>query len=292
MTHQTCLAPHRDNPPPALGNLRLCAGHHATLTEALTGPSAAQDPTIDCAWGVRTWWGVTGYTDRAAADRALIEAKQKYRRAIAHSETKRQWRRPPALLAGDGTGGWTEPQNYRPGGLTRDYTALTLRLLGQNTGEKIPCVVHGAEIPLPTSEPVAELRSQIRHDLAYWIGRHVEDGARTPPTFGAEPATLVVWLAIQRDWAAAQDWAGDYVAVLSELRAKARRLIDLPRAPRVDVGTCPEYGCGGQLRSEIREEYDPRPSLVKCDACGHEWDSTQWMRLGVRLLGANGRTAA
>ena len=291
MTHQTCLAPHRDNPPPALGGLRLCGGHHASLTEALTGPSAAEDPTIDCAWGVRTWWGVVGYTDRAAAFRALDEAWDRYQQERDEPAEKQKWHHPPVLLAGDGTG-WTKPNQYRPGGLIRDYTALTLRLLGQNTGEKIPCVVHGAEIPLPTSEPVAELRSQIRHDLAYWAARHAQDGGGRPPMPDAAPAALVAWLAIYRDWAAGQDWAGDYAAVLGELRAKARRLIDLPRAPRVDVGTCPEHGCDGLLRSEIREEYDPRPSLVKCDACGHEWDSTQWMRLGVRLLGANGRTAA
>lgn len=284
MTHQTCLAPHRDNPPPALGGLRLCGGHHASLTEALTGPSPLQDPTVDAVWGVQTGRGVVICDSSGAAFTAAA-------RANGNPGDLYQPNPLYAVVCGDGIG-WCPPNQYRPGGLTRDYTALTLRLLGQNTGEKLPCIVHAAEAPLPTPEPVAELRSQIRHDLAYWVSRHAQDVGGRPPLSTAAPAALVAWLAIYRDWAAGQDWAGDYVAVLAELRAKAKRLIDLPRAPRVDVGTCPEYGCGGQLRSAIREEYDPRPSVVACDACGHEWDSTQWMRLGARLLGANGRTAA
>ena len=213
MSHQLCIADHRDNPPTALGALKLCGGHHAALTAALTG------------------------------------------------------------------------------GLARDYTAVTLRMTGLKTGDKMPYAARSVEVPLPVPDGVAELRSQIRHDLAWWVRRHAEDGSTRPPARDAEPAVLAAWLAIHRDWAAAQDWAGDYVNVLGELRARARRLIDLPRAPRCPITPCPEHGCDGMLWSAIREEYDPRPSKVECNTCGAEWDSTQWMRLGVRLAAKTGRAA-
>lgn len=290
MTHQLCVASHRDNPPSALGGLKLCAGHTAALEEALTGPSAAEDPTIDAVWGVRTWYGVAGYRDRDTALRVLDEQRHRFRLDQAQPPHRRRWRQPPALFVGDGIT-WQAPRDYRPGGLVRDYTALTLRMTGLSTGDKMPYVVHSAEVPLPVPDSLAELRSQIRHDLAYWVGRHAQDGSTNPPPSGAEPAQLAAWLAVHRDWAAARDWAGDYVSVLTELRARARRLIDLPRSPRVPVAPCPEHGCDGTLWSAIREEHDPRPSKVECDACGAEWDSTQWMRLGQRLK-ASGRMVA
>lgn len=274
MTHQLCVADHRDNPPTALGGLKLCGGHTAVLTEALTGPSAAEDPTIDAVWGLRCGAHVViqGARERAAA----AQDYDAFRSDML--------RRPRSeLVCGDGLT-WQTPREYRPGGLVRDYTALTLRMTGMSTGDKMPYVVHSAEVPLPVPDSIAELRSQIRHDLARWVARHAADGSTRPPARDSEPAVLAGWLAIHRDWAAAQTWAGEYVAVLSELRASARRLIDLPRAPRVPVAPCPEHGCDGVLWSAIREEHDPRASMVQCNASeDHQWDTTQWMRLGVRL---------
>lgn len=283
MTHQLCIADHRDNPPTALGGLKLCPGHTAVLTEALTGPSAAEDPTIDAAWGVRYQHVTSARATREAAVAACLQANQGMdlsapifgKSAPAHRYE---------VVCGDGLT-WQAPRDYRPGGIVRDYTALTLRMTGMSTGDKMPYVVHSAEVPLPVPDGVAELRSQIRHDLAYWVGCHARTArsAGAPPS-GDEPAQLAAWLATYTDWAAAQDWAGDYVNVLSELRAKARRLIDLPRTPQIPVGQCPEHGCDGVLWSAIREEHDARPSLVQCNVDeGHRWDSTQWMRLGVRL---------
>lgn len=282
MTHQLCIADHRTAPPAALGGLKLCGGHHAALTEALTGPSAAEDPTVDAVWGVRHLGRVAihGARERATAAYSDLDGYASFRdrtfRGTGVSCPPR-----PELVCGDGFT-WQAPRDYRPGGLIRDYTALTLRMTGLSTGDKMPYVVHSAEVPLPVPDSLAELRSQIRHDLAFWAACHARDGGTRMPATG-EPAQLAAWLAIYRDWAAAQNWAGVYVNVLQELRASARRLIDLPRAPRVPVAPCPEHGCDGTLWSAIREEYDPRPSKVECNTCDAEWDSTQWMRLGIRL---------
>jgi hypothetical protein len=273
VTHQLCIAGHRDNPPTALGGLKLCGGHHAALTEALTGPSAAEDPTIDAVWGLRSGGQVVvqGARERAVATQEYADWRSDMMRRPRYE-----------LVCGDGIT-WQAPRDYRPGGLVRDYTALTLRMTGLSTGDKTPYVVRSTEVPLPVPDSIAELRSQIRHDLAYWVARHATDGSTRPPAPGAEPVQLAAWLAVHRDWAAARDWAGNYVSVLQELRASARRLIDLPRAPRAPVASCPEHGCDGILWSAIREEHDPRPSMVQCNTCDAEWDSTQWMRLGVRL---------
>lgn len=290
MTHQLCIASHRDNPPTALGGLKLCAGHTAALTEALTGPSAAEDPTIDAVWGLR-WPGHVSI--HGPRERAIAQHEHAHRLADDHDRLYSHLALSPRpeLVCGDGLT-WHSPRDYRPGGLVRDYTALTLRATGLKTGGSTPCAVYTTEPVLPVPDPVAEVRSQIRHSLAYWVGRHAEDGSTRPPASDAEPAVLAAWLAIHRDWAAARAWAGDYVSALTELRARARRLIDLPRAPRVAVAPCPEHGCDGVLWSAIREEHDVRPSLVQCNVDeGHQWDSTQWMRLGQRLR-ASGKTAA
>lgn len=287
MTHQLCIADHRDNPPTALGGLRLCAGHHAALTEALTGPSAAEDPTVDAVWGIRHLGRVTvlGARNHAVAARDRADRHASFRNRLFVGTGISQAPR-PELVCGDGVT-WQAPRDYRPGGLVRDYTALTLRMTGLSTGEKLPYVVHNAEVPLPVPDGIAELRSQIRHDLMYWVDRHARDGSIRIPPSGLEPAQLAAWLAVHRDWAAGRDWAGDYVAVLQELRARAQRLIDLPRIPRSPVTQCPERDCDGTLWSTIRDEHEARPSAVACDACGTEWDSTQWIRLGQRLRRAS-----
>lgn len=289
MTTHLCLAPHRDNPPHALGGLLLCAGHHASLLEALTGPSAADDPTMDAVWGVRTWLGIGGYASRTDALRVLEEARYRYAAGIGPA-----WRNgPPALFVSDGTE-WHDPRDYRPGGLVRDWTALA-GLTGHKT--VAASYVSGSSEPrLPINPAVATLRDRIPGVLASWTRVHLEELPPCTLPSGDSPGVLCAWLARSVDWAAAQPWAGEYAAELGQLRARARKLIDLPGRPRAIVGPCVEYvegrRCDGTLTSAIREEYDARPSLIECDTCGAAWDSTQWMRLGQRVAAMGRRAAA
>lgn len=294
MTAQLCNAPHRDNPPRALGGLRLCPGHHGALEDALTGPSAADDPTLDAIWGVRTWWGIAGYENRTDAHRALDEARVRYRADQRKEPEHRTWRLPPKLFVGDGSA-WTEPRNWRPGGITRDWSALGHRAKSHRTGDPAPYVIRSAENPLPIDERLAEVRHHIPSVLTSWATLHARELDVAGPQFGASVHQLAAFLARYVDWSAAQEWAGDYVRELGELRARARTLIDLPRPPRAEVGPCPEYQdgqrCVGVLRSTVREERDPRPSSIDCDRCGATWDSTQWMRLGQRVEAVARRAA-
>jgi hypothetical protein len=296
MTAQMCDAPHRDNPPHALGGLRLCAGHLASVQDALTGPSAEQDPTMDAVWGVRDGFGrIRIYDDRYTALTALrphlVFDAHEHRAnwATAGMRLARPW----GLVVGYDGIGWTDPGEFKPGGLARDWAALA-GLTGHKTASGA-YVTGTAEPRLPINPAVADLRDRIPGVLASWARVHVEELGTAPPT-GGSPLALCAWLARSIDWAAAQPWAGEYAAELGQLRARARKLIDLPGRPRAVVGPCVERidgaRCQGTLTSAIREEWDARPSLIECDGCGAAYDSTQWMRLGQRVAAMGRRTAA
>lgn len=283
MTHQLCTADHRNNPPTALGGLRLCGGHNAALVDALTGPSAAADPTVATTWGYPIGRRVIICDGQERATELRATARRAWIRSLQTIDTHNEMQNalytiPGPVVCGDGTT-WLEPARYRPGGLARLYSNLADRLAGITTGEKIRGGTK-TDAPEPAPDPVAELRSQIRHDLAYWVTEHIEHGNPIAPERDAHPAILTAWLAIRLDWAAAQPWAGTYANVLGELLARGRRLIDLPTTPRMSAGICPEHGCGGTLWSTI---HPPRLPVIRCEDCGTEWDSTQWIPLRERL---------
>lgn len=296
---QLCIAHHPDNPPRVLGGLRLCPGHHHALEDALTGPSAAADPTIEAAWGVRHYWDRQHWGDvvrhgTAAQARAARHAAEARYTAIAARLARQDppvtisWQ-PPIVVCSDGTT-WVAPQDYRPGGLARDWAALELRGPALRTGEPAPFITSSADPGLPVDERVAELRSQILYDLDWWARDHADHLAVTPPA----PTTVhqvVAWLARYRDWAAAQPFAGEYVAVLTELRGRVHRLIDLPQPARHFIGPCLErrdgQHCTGQLWTRLREPGDPALPVIRCDTCSTTYDSTQWESLRNRLTRGN-----
>jgi hypothetical protein len=279
----TCIAAHRVDPArlrPALGGLLLCAGHFDALTETLTGPSAADDPTLDAVWGVRTWVGVIICGPRTDAVGVLA-----LRTASCDREHDPRRRVEPGTLAcGDGET-WHTPRDYRPGALARDYLTLGTLL----TGHVTTAAAHVSGTPdwrLPIADHVAEARTRIRHVLASWARLHAEELPSTPPS-GDHPTVTSAWLARYTDWSAAQPWVDEYLAELTELRGRARALIDLPQPRRVDVAACVEYPggvrCTGQLSTRLREDGDPQPSVIECDTCDAAYTSERWQRLGERI---------
>lgn len=308
MTAAACVAAHRVDPArprPALGGLLLCAGHYDGLVEALTGPSAAVDPAVEAVWGYRQGYQVVICADRERATIQLDAALREY--------TDRQLRQftaapvpptailpggppPGPLLCGDGET-WHNPDHYRPGGIARDYAALTQRLLGQRTADTAPYVTGSAEPRLPAPDAVAQLRSDTRHVLLSWATVHAELQRIAPPADGASVHQLVDYLARYRDWSAAHpDIAGAYTDELLTLRARARTLIDLPQPPRTTIAPCIEQRdgqrCPGTLTATPREDGDPRPSVIACDTCDATYPSERWLRLGDRLATHARRTAA
>jgi hypothetical protein len=273
MAMTTCAAHHTGNPPRALSGLRLCAGHHADLTEALTGPSAADDPTLDAEWGVRDpRRGVTIYQTRDAAACAWALAKAVYLADIDITTAPDAIVAPPSLVCGDGQT-WHDPRNYRPARIARDYRTLS-GLTGWRTGDTVPHVSGTAEPALPFNDRIAQLRSDIPAVLASWCSTHARDLKIAAPADGRVP-TLAAYLARYIDWSSAQDFAGDYCDEVTGLRHRARTLADLPRRAPQTVGPCGRYGCGGTLRFGGAD--------IACDACGDRTAPGEWARLADRM---------
>lgn len=295
MPYQRCLATHTSNPPEAHAGLRLCTGDYDRLTDALTGPSAVQDPTVEAVWGYVDGTAVIVCADR---QRAIDSRERAYRTYLDRLTAYNASYTPEAILpaprqvgpvaCGDGTH-WYHPRDYRPGGLARDWAALQLRDKTFRTGEPAPYVTNGAaEAPLPIDPTVADIRMRIQHALTYWVQQHIERRNLTQPPLGALGTIyqITTWLTVHTDWAARQDFAGDYADNLRELHNDARRTIDLPQPRTFQVAACICFvdgqRCPGNLHTTARDPGDPTPLVIYCDYCPAAYDSTQWKRLGEK----------
>lgn len=141
---------------------------------------------------------------------------------------------------------------------------------------------------LPYHEQAAECRSQIAHDLGYWTRQVLAERQPSAWPVRSLPA-MAGWLAAQAPWAAYRPWAGDMAGAFAANRGRAMALID-PRPvagipiPR-DVSWCPRCGATGTLAASVYQSPgDLRSSLIACTGCGHEWDATQWLRLGKTII--------
>lgn len=298
MTYQRCLATHTGNPPEAHAGLRLCTADYDRLTDALTGPAAASDLTVEAVWGYVDGAAVIVCADRQRA----IDSRERAYRTYSDRLSVYNARYTPETIVpaprvvgpvacGDGTH-WYDPRHYRPGGLARDWSALQLRDKSIRTGDPAPYVSNGAtEAPLPIDPAVADIRLRITHALTYWVQQHIQLRKLTQPPLGALGTVYQVttWLARHNSWAAAQDWAGTYADNLRELRAQARSIIDLPQPRTFDVGPCicivDGHRCPGTLRTIARDARDPVPPVIQCSDCHAAYDATRWKRLGERLYG-------
>lgn len=292
MTTRLCTAPSHDRAPVALGELAVCEHHFGDIADALTGPSAMQDLTLDVEWGLRSLGRVRKFPSRLEAEVQLSLARL-FHRTPGHEHDP--WYCGLELAVDDGSD-WISPHGYRPARIARDYADLGERLAGQTTGEHIAASTN-AEAPLPLDTAVADLRKAIHRTLALWQVLHVEKfNLNTAVQPGATVAQLAAFLAIHRDRAAAQEWAGDYAEELRDLRRRARKLIDLPQPRRVAIARCVETSggvrCAGTLWLTPREERDVRPVSVSCDTCPAVYTGERWKRLSERLVAQAGRMAA
>lgn len=138
--------------------------------------------------------------------------------------------------------------------------------------------------PLPINIAVADLRDQIRHDLAWWT-RFVAERRGITALPAPEVAGMAAWLLTHADWIAAHEEAAvDCPPVVRELARRARGLLDPSGAKRIEIGPCPETGCGGTLYATVRRDDDPRPSVIYCPTCGLEKGAAEWRRFGREYL--------
>lgn len=145
----------------------------------------------------------------------------------------------------------------------------------------------GAGDGLPYNDAAAECMSQVRHDLQVWARQVVAERQAAAPA-PSVPA-LCGWLAGQARWASFRGWAGDMAGALAADRGRAVALLNPRPAVRITVpaalNRCPRCGAAGGLAAVVYTgPVDPRPSLVTCAGCGHEWDATQWLKLGRDIL--------
>lgn len=140
---------------------------------------------------------------------------------------------------------------------------------------------------LPYNDAASEAMSQVRHDLHVWAWQVITE--RQPPAWPVPTVpALAGWLAGYAGWASFRPWAGDMAGAFASDRGRAVALLDPRPAIRITVpaalNRCPRCGERGTMAAVVYGAGDPRPSLVSCSGCGHEWDATQWLKLGRDIL--------
>ena len=148
---------------------------------------------------------------------------------------------------------------------------------------------------LPFNDAAAEAMSQIVHDLQVWSRRVAAERDAPAWPVPSVPA-MCGWLAGQARWASFREWAGDMAGALASDRGRAVSLLDPRPVTRFTVpaalNRCPRCGAAGGLSAAVHTAPgDPRPSLVSCAGCGHEWDAAQWLRLVRDILRNAGKAA-
>ncbi|YCK35157.1 hypothetical protein ACNF49_14040 [Actinomadura sp. ATCC 39365] len=170
----------------------------------------------------------------------------------------------------------------------RDLPELHADVLAQlPTGRDTaaPPVTGSRTPPLPYNTRAGDWLAQTRHDLRSITSLvSVERGIAGPPP---NPGAQCAWLERHADWLAAHPNAGAFKDMFAEQVGRAYSIIDPARLPLVLPVRCIEpvddEPCGGILRATVRRDDDPTPSVIWCDGCDLELDTTQWHRYGRRL---------
>jgi hypothetical protein len=183
----------------------------------------------------------------------------------------------------------------------RDIPGLLLELdVTITRGDRITTghgVGRSAERPLAWNERA----SAKREDLAAVLGAWAPDVALLSgdelPRLGDGVAACAAWLADRGATLRLLDQAGAAYDELGDAVRGVRRVIDHPDdATRFYAGPCPEAvvsretsdepaaPCTGEVWAHIPSTTD-RPALLRCRAeSTHRWDTTQWLRVGQRIL--------
>lgn len=171
------------------------------------------------------------------------------------------------------------------------YDGLAGVIAGGSTGMAAGPISGGDGASGPSGRQIAAAahQKQILFDLrahVRWVTR--ERGLRG--TSLTTPLALARWLEPHVDWMARQPEPENAVDTFRELRGRAYALID-PR-PRTefeipgDDGRCPEAVDGQQCEGRLWVSGIQGAAAsfeVSCTHCAKTWDSTQLMRLGVRI---------
>lgn len=149
-----------------------------------------------------------------------------------------------------------------------------------------------ANKPLPWNEHTAQVATDLYGVLIAWakdIHNAGDTDPRDPLAMSIQhPAHMSAWLSRNFNALLRLEDIGDFVDALTNAIIRARRAIDLPALrTRFKVGPCPEEvegeDCDGEVWAYIPSSTD-KPAWMKCNTCTSEWDTTQWLRAGERML--------
>ncbi|GAA2346817.1 hypothetical protein [Dactylosporangium salmoneum] len=177
--------------------------------------------------------------------------------------------------------------NLRAAAVRRDIEALLNRLA------RLICSQRGFAWPTDTLTSVAE--------RPYGFIGPMPATTRTRHTYRVPPLARLV--ARSADWLAAHQQAAEYSTALGELARQAfrtafptgTRVFELPGLDGERFLACPETvpgdngdePCPGNLWTIMRRDGDRLPPQIMCNHDEqHQWPSTQWLKLGRRMLQA------
>jgi hypothetical protein len=175
---------------------------------------------------------------------------------------------------------------------------ITLTRQDRVTAEK-----HGgrsATKPLPWNEHASQRAFELNTTLNAWAldtSKLAED-ERDPliEQHHSDTAGVARWLGRNLRTLRQHQDAGQAHDEITDAIKEARRAIDRPGlSSRFYVGPCPEeldsVPCGGDVWAFIPSERD-KLATIRCTNCGAFWDTTQWLRVGRRILQMQGRLKA
>lgn len=142
----------------------------------------------------------------------------------------------------------------------------------------------GGEEGLPWKDRARTSADELTHTLLSWA-------VALPVSQWLIPATMAElsgWLHARVDWLRALESAKDAHQQITGAVTKAIGVIDLPaNRARFEVGPCPEQTEEGACDGTVWAYIATRPedlSLLRCWTCGGRWNTTQWLRVGRRIL--------
>lgn len=148
-----------------------------------------------------------------------------------------------------------------------------------------------SEIPLPIGRGALKARSILRSRLVGWCRDLAESHSYELP--GDTLPMMAAWLAAYEDDVAMHPAADELADEIHQAIVYAKQIVDLPaNRTQFAVGPCPELTCSGQVRVFVPAEHTDALARMECRSCERTWDTTQWSRLGKRIMARQGRDTA
>lgn len=194
------------------------------------------------------------------------------------------------------------PIPYQPGPdpITADKTTpgLASELQTTVTRQDKVTVTSGSktsgEKPLAWNDRASDIHCDLWSTVNAWalaVSRQHEDPRDPLADVSQDLVPVTEWLLRNADTLRLHPEAGEAYRELTDAIQRAWAVIDRPGTrTRFFVGPCPEtdeddVACPGEVWAFIPTSED-KPAMLVCqnDECGAAWNTTQWMRVGGRIL--------